>query len=151
MLRHEKQAYLSDLDWSIHTEICLIESLVLNDGWSYLVAGGWWCLYLCLSIIDSPDTGYLTLARQHNNETISSHHSNQLLPSAIKKSIWQQCNIEYKQKLAGYQMKVFKMKVPTFKQRRAGEDMLAKFLFLFHFKGKKIFFINLLFICVTRI
>ena len=51
-----------------------------NDGWSYLVA----CLYLCLSIIASPDTGYLTSARQHNIQTISSHHSNQFLPSAIK-------------------------------------------------------------------
>ena len=81
--QHEKQAYLSDLDWSIHSEICLIESLVVNDGWSYFVC----CLYLCLSIIASPDTGYLTTARQHNNYTISSHHSNQCLPSAIKINI----------------------------------------------------------------
>ena len=51
-------------------------------------------------------------------------------------------------------MKVLKMKVPTFKHRtedRRGHVMLAKFLFLFHSKGKKKFFINLLFICVTRI
>ena len=93
---HEKLAYLSDLDWSIHSEICLIESLVVvNDGWSYFLC----CLYLCLSIIASPDTGYLTIARQHNNYTISSHHSNQCLPSAIKINLGfsQQFNIQYKQ------------------------------------------------------
>ena len=73
-------------------EICLIESFVVNDGWSYFVC----CLYLCLSIIASPDTGYLTTARQHNNYTISSHHSNQCLPSAIKINNSQLFNIQYK-------------------------------------------------------
>ena len=86
------------LIWVILIEVFTSRFALLSHWWLMTDDPIWWrCLYLCLSIIASADTGYLSQARQHNNYTISSHHSNQCLPSAIKKNISQLFNIQDKQ------------------------------------------------------